>query len=128
MKKILTLAALAACTALAPAAHAADPQPPRVDHYQAKKGGNIEETVAILRDANKKLAELLAGEVGEYDMHDIHSLCYTIEDSLKAINAELRSLSETAADLHFATEGQNRDAVIDYGDAYLSGVRKIIAE
>jgi hypothetical protein len=126
-KNIPTLIALAAaCAMLAAPLHAADPAPPRVDHYQARQADGIAETVANLKEANRKLAELLGGEVDEYAMHDIHSLSYTIEESLLRLANELRQLHGIAGDMHFATEGMKRDAVIDYGEAYLSGVRKII--
>jgi len=126
MKKTFTAIAVAACATFAPLTQAAEPAQNRVAHFQAKSADGVSEAVANLREANDKLANLLAGEVDDYAMHDIHSLSYTIEESLTRIVAELRLLHDTAADMHFATEGLKRDAVIDYGEAYLSGVRKII--
>lgn len=125
MKKILAIIALGACAALPSAAFSQEQAPARVDHYQAKAADGVEEAVANLREANRKLAELLAGEVGEYDIHDIHSLSYTLEESLLRIADELRQLHGIVADMHFATEGQQREAVIDYGEAYLSEIGKI---
>lgn len=127
MKKSLAILALGTVGALSHVpAFAADPAPERVSHYEAQKGESIEQTIAILLETNAKLKELLAGEMGEYDIHDIHSLSYTLEDSLMAIANEVKQLHGTVADMHFASEGQDRDAVIDYGKAYLSGVEKII--
>lgn len=126
MKGSLALIALCAGIALASPTHAAEPPPQRVDHYQAKQANDVAEAVANLREANNKLAELLSGEVNDYAMHDIHSLSYTVEESLARIMDEMKMLLDTAQDMHFATEGLKRDAVIDYGEAYLTGVRKII--
>ncbi|HRD34986.1 MAG TPA: hypothetical protein PLR02_12100 [Rhodocyclaceae bacterium] len=126
MKSSFACIALSAAIAFALPAHAAEPRPDRVDHFQAKQADNVAEAVANLREANAKLAELLAGDVNDYAMQDIHSLSYTVEESLARIIDELKMLLDTAGDMHFATEGLKRDAVIDYGDAYLSGVRKII--
>ena len=125
MKTLIRSLALAALLPLA-AAHADETTPARVDHYQAKQADSVEETIANLREANAKLATLLAGEVSDYDMHDIHSLSYTLEESLTRLIDEMKILLDTAEDLHFATEGLKRDAVIDYGEAYLTGVSKII--
>lgn len=122
------LTCLAACIALWTPVALADEAvpPPRVDHYQARQADDIVQTIANLREANQQLEAILAGEVGEYDIHDVHSLCYTIEDSLARLADELRRLKDVAGDLHFASEGQKRSDVIEYGKAYLSGVRKII--
>lgn len=126
MKHSLAFVALSAIIAMAPSAHAAEPPPQRIDHFQAKHADSVEEAIANLRDANAKLAQLLSGEVNDYAMHDIHSLSYTVEESLTRIIDEMKMLLDTAGDMHFATEGLKREAVIDYGDAYLSGVRKVI--
>lgn len=126
MKHRLASLALYAVIAMAPSAHAAETPPQRVDHFQAKQADGVVEAIANLREANAKLAELLSGEVNDYAMNDIHSLSYTVEESLTRIIEEMKMLLDTAGDMHFATEGLKRDAVIDYGDAYLSGVRKII--
>ncbi|MFN3987880.1 MAG: DUF6746 family protein [Rhodocyclaceae bacterium] len=126
LKHTLTCFALAAGLALAPATHSADTSAGRVAHFEAARGDTLDETMANLKEANRKLAELLAGEVDDHAMHDIHSLSYTLEESLLRIIDELRLLHDTAADMHFATEGLKRDAVIDYGEAYLSGIRKIV--
>lgn len=126
MKSSLAYLALSAAIALAPSASAAEPPPPRIDHYQAKHANDVEAAIVNLREANAKLAELLSGEVSDDAMHDIHSLSYTVEESLTRIIDELKVLLDTAGDMHFATEGLKRDAVIDYGDAYLAGVRKIV--
>lgn len=127
MKKTYALIALATGFAMAPLCQASDSPPPeRVSHFAAKKADNVEQAVANLKEANAKLAELLSGEVDDHAMHDIHSLSYTIEESLATLIDEMRMLLDTAGDMHFATEGLKRDAVIDYGDAYLSGVRRII--
>lgn len=127
MKTLPTLAFIAACAAWTPYALADSATPaPRVDHYQARQADDIAQAIANLREANQQLEAILAGEVGEYDMHDVHSLSYTIEDSLARLSEHLLEMKDIAGDMHFASEGLKRDDVIEHGKAYLSGVRKII--
>lgn len=127
MKKFPVLALVAACTVWTPAALADDAAAaPRVDHYQARQADSVAQTIANLKEANQQLEAILAGEVGEYDMHDVHSLSYTIEDSLARLSEELLKLKDLAGDMHFASEGLKRDEVIEHGKAYLDGVGQII--
>jgi hypothetical protein len=127
MKTLPVLALIAACAVWTPAAQAEGAAAaPRVDHYQARQADDIAQTIANLREANQQLEAILAGEVGEYDMHDVHSLSYTIEDSLARLSEHLLEMKDIAGDMHFASEGLKRDDVIEHAKAYLSGVRKII--
>ncbi|HRQ56185.1 MAG TPA: hypothetical protein PLN31_02110 [Azoarcus taiwanensis] len=126
MKTLILITAFTTLAGLAGQTLAADNAGSRVAHYQALHSETIEEAVANLRDSNRKLAALLAGDVTDHDMQDIHSLAYTLEDTLQRLIDELGLLHDTVADMHWATEGLKRDAVIDYGEAYLDGVRKII--
>ncbi|ENO78500.1 hypothetical protein B447_14319 [Thauera sp. 27] len=128
IKQTLASITLGALTVVSSAALANDAAPAnRVSHYQAQQAESIAQTMANLREANAKLRALLAGEVGEYDIHDIHSLSYTLEDSLARIAEEVKQLHNTVADMHFASEGLKRDAVIDFGTAYLEGIDKIVS-
>lgn len=127
LKETLTVLALGTLVGLSGPAHANDAQAAnRVAHYAAQQADSIEQTMKNLRETNAKLKELLAGEVGEYDIHDIHSLSYTLEDSLTRIADEIKQLHNTVADMHFASEGLKREAVIDYGAAYLAGIERLI--
>lgn len=125
MKKTLSLIALAVATTLSPAAFSQSP-PERVAHYQGKQASGLAEAVANLREANAQLAELLGGEVGEYDIHDIHSLSYTLEESLAKVRKELEHLQGDVESMHFYSEGLNRDEVIQYGKAYLDGIQPLL--
>ncbi|MFT3759632.1 DUF6746 family protein [Thauera sp.] len=127
IKQSFAILALAAFGTLGSLPLHAEDSAPRVNHYEAKKGESKEETIAILRETNAKLKELLDGEMGEYDIHDVHSLCYTLEDALLALGGdEAKRLHKIVTDMHFSSEGLDRDAVIDYGRAYLSGIEKLI--
>ncbi len=126
MKKALSTTMLTLGVCLSPFAIAAEAADNRVAHYQAAQADSVEATLRNLREANRKLTELLAGEVTDHDIHDIHSLSYTLEDSLQGLIKELRSLHDTVADMHWQSEGLKREAVIDYGEAYLDGIGKII--
>lgn len=125
MKKTLSLIALAVATTLSTAAFPQSP-PERVSHYQGKQAAGLAEAVANLREANARLAELLAGEVGEYDIHDIHSLSYTLEESLAKVRKDIEHLQEEVESMHFYSEGLKREEVIQYGNAYLKGIQPLI--
>ncbi|MDY0072905.1 MAG: hypothetical protein RBR77_09685, partial [Thauera sp.] len=105
---------------------ASDAPAERPSHYQAKKADSIAETIKILRETNAQLSELLAGEMGDYDINDVHSLSYTLEDALLALAKEAQALHKVVADMHFSSEGLDRDAVIDYGNMYLRRIQQIV--
>lgn len=129
MKKTLRLFApvtVALMLALSPDAFADGKVPERVAHYEAKKAANLDEALANLREANAKLKELLGGEVGEYDIHDIHSLSYTLEEALAEVRKALAGAADDLESMHFYSEGLNRDEVIQYGNAYLDTVERVI--
>ena len=125
MKKTLSLLALAAAATFSTATFGQSPSD-RVAHYQGKQASDLAEAMVNLREANARLAELLSGEVGEYDIHDIHSLSYTLEESLAAIRKELADLQGDVESMHFYSEGLNREEVIQYGNAYLDGIKAFV--
>jgi hypothetical protein len=126
MNKTLSFIALAIASTLASPAFAEGKVPERVAHYQGKQAENLDEALSLLRKTNAELKELLAGKVGEYDMHDIHGLSYTLEEAL----AELREALAVAADdlesMHFYSEGVKREEVIEHGKAYLDTLERIV--
>jgi hypothetical protein len=126
MNRTLRLIALSAALILAPGASADGKAPERVAHHQGKQAAGLAEAVANLREANIRLAELLGGEVGEYDIHDIHSLSYTLEESLAKIRKDIEHLQEEVESMHFYSEGLKRDEVIRHGNAYLRGIGPLI--
>ena len=90
INKTVTAVAIGLMAVMNTPSWANDAQAPnRVSHYAAQKADSIEQTMANLREANAKLKSLLAGEVGEYDIHDIHSLSYTLEESLARLADDL---------------------------------------
>lgn len=126
MKNFLAPAAVALLMALSPAAFADEKVPERVSHYAGKKAANLEEALTNLREANASLRELLAGKVGEYDMHDIHSLSYTLEDALAEVREALAMAAEDLESMHFYSEGLKRDEVIEFGTAYLETTERVV--
>ncbi|TVP89721.1 MAG: hypothetical protein EA348_07465 [Pseudomonadaceae bacterium] len=98
----------------------------RAAHYQAERSDSTEQAVSNLRSSNQQLAALIGGELSDNDMHDIHKLSYTLEDTLQRLIDDLQLLHDTVADMHWATESMQADAVTDYGAAYLEGIGKII--
>lgn len=128
MNKTLSLIAiaLAITTVVAPAAFADDKHPERVAHYQGKQAANLNEALTLLREANTDLQELLAGKVGEYDMHDIHSLSYTLEDALADVREALAVAADDLESMHFYSEGLKRDEVIEHGNAYLGIIDRVL--
>ena len=126
MKKILAPAAVALLMALSSAAFADEKVPERTSHYQGKTAANLEEALNNLRETNASLKKLLAGEVGEYDMHDIHSLSYTLEDALADVREALAVAADDLESMHFYSEGLKRDEVIEFGNAYLDTVERVV--
>tara|TARA_R110002049_G_scaffold281887_1_gene461537 strand:+ start:18 stop:413 length:396 start_codon:yes stop_codon:yes gene_type:complete len=130
MKTLLTFTAIAMALTLSSAALADEKQaeqvPERVAHYQGRQAADLDEALTLLRETNAELRELLAGKVGEYDMHDIHSLSYTLEDALADVREALAVAADDLESMHFYSEGLKRDEVIEYGNAYLDTMERIV--
>ncbi|MBA4742333.1 MAG: hypothetical protein H2060_06445 [Azoarcus sp.] len=128
MKTLLTFTAIAMTLTSAALADEkrAEQVPERVAHYQGKQAADLDEALTLLREANADLKELLAGKVGEYDMHDIHSLSYTLEETLADVREALAVAADDLESMHFYSEGLKRDEVIEYGHAYLGTVERIV--
>lgn len=128
LKKALTLLA---CTSFGlaaslPAQASAETPPPRVAHYSAQQVDSLGEAIANLRHGNARLDELLAGDMNDDDIHDVHSMSYTLEDALLALAKEAQALHKIVADMHFSSEGLDREAVIDYGRQYLQRIHQLL--
>jgi hypothetical protein len=126
MKKVLSLTILALGMSLSPALFANEKVPERAAHYQGKQASDLNEAIANLKDGNARLKELLAGKVGEYDMHDIHSLSYTLEEAVARLRDELATVADELESMHFYSEGLKREEVIKHGNAYLEGIERFV--
>ena len=126
MTRTLSLIALATALAFAPAAFADDKAPERVSHYQGKQANDVGEAIANLREGNARLKELLSGGVSEYDMQDIHNVSYTLEEAVARLREELGVIADDLENMHFYSEGYKRDDVLEYGNAYLNGIERIV--
>lgn len=125
MKKPAAAAATIALLAFVPAAFASEAGEP-VRHYKVEPAKTLPEAVKNFSDYNAKLEAILAGDVSDAAMADVHQLTYTLENALGKMNEELTKLAETLEKLHQASEKLDREAVIRHGDEYLSVSRQVV--
>ncbi len=91
----------------------------RPAHYKGKPSANLAEAVTNFREANAKLAQLVAGELSNADVAAVHETTYTLENALAVIQAEVTKLADTLEDVHVASETVDRDTIKAQGAAYL---------
>jgi len=121
MKKLL-LSTLAATSIFVSGALLADT---RIDHFEALPSNTLEEAVKNFSEYNQKLATILAGEIDNQAMTDIHQLTYTLENALEKIHEEVTALVDTLEELHVASETYQPEAVKEHGAAYMEVASKI---
>lgn len=97
----------------------------RVEHFQGKPAETLEEAVAHLNEGNVQLRALLAGEITEQDMADIHELSYTLENAVGRLQRELKALGVVLEDVHLASEALDKDTVAASGRDYLELIEQL---
>lgn len=98
----------------------------RVEHFSGKPAETLEQAVGNFSEYNRKLEELLDGELSPQEMGQVHELTYTLENALEKINADLAALADTLEEVHIASETQDVEGVRQHGEVYLTESRKII--
>ena len=91
-----------------------------VDHFKGLPAETLEQAVANFSEYNQRLSVVLAGEIDNQAMTEVHELTYTLENALEKIHLEVAELVDTLEDLHVASETYDADKVKAKGDAYLS--------
>lgn len=97
-----------------------------VQHYQAKSSDTLEEAVINFNDSNGRLEALLAGDLDDANLAQIHELTYTLENALAKIQLESGSIAESLEAVHQASERSDAQAVRQHGVAYLGAARNMI--
>ena len=122
MKRLHQFAAAAAISLLiASPAIANDPE-----HFKGEPSDTLEQAMANLSEYNKKLEQLLTGELTPVAMNDVHQLTYTLENALEKLDDELDALKETLEKVHKASERADTSTVHSAGEQFLTSSRKII--
>ncbi|MDT7525066.1 MAG: DUF6746 family protein [Pseudidiomarina maritima] len=114
---------LASGVAFAPASQASDDRP---DHFKGKPSENLEQALDNLREYNKKLAEVLNGELTPQKMGEIHQLTYTLEVALQRLETEVDDLQDVLEEVHKGSEHMDFDKVKKNGKQYLQTSGKIV--
>ena len=91
-----------------------------VEHFKGLPAETLEQAVANFSEYNQKLASVLAGDIDNQAMVEVHELTYTLENALEKIHAEVAELVDTLEDLHVASEKFDAEDVKAKSDAYLS--------
>jgi hypothetical protein len=121
MKKVLAPLALAGFLGFAVSAQASG-----VEHFKGLPAENLTQAVANFAEYNQKLADVLAGDITNEAMVEVHELTYTLENALEKIHAEVTELVDTLEELHLASEAFDPEAVKLQGEAYLSVATEIV--
>ena len=121
MKNLVLATATFAALAFSSAAFASGP-----DHFEAKESKTLKEAVANFSEYNKKLEDVLAGELTPQAMNQVHELTYTLENALGKISEEFEGLAVTLEEVHLSSERMETDKVQEYGEQYLNTSREVI--
>lgn len=97
-----------------------------IEHFKGLPAETLEQAFSHFSEYNEKLSQVLAGELTQEKITEIHELTYTLENALGKIQEETESLAETLEALHLASETYDAAAVKTQGDAYLEQARALI--
>ncbi|MFN2362388.1 MAG: DUF6746 family protein [Marinobacter sp.] len=97
-----------------------------VEHYEGKESATLKEAVANFSEYNKKLEEVLSGDLDAEAMNEIHQLTYTLENALGKINEEFDGLAVTLEEIHLASERADKEDVASNGKSYLETSRTVV--
>lgn len=123
MRNLIAPMVLSTGLVLGFSANASDDRP---DHFKAESVESLEQAINVFREHNAKLAEVLAGEVDDQAIGEIHILTYTLENALERINNDAAALAETLEELHLSSEKYNADDVKKFGAEYLETATKLV--
>ncbi|WP_205341369.1 DUF6746 family protein [Denitrificimonas caeni] len=95
-------------------------------HFKGLAAPDLQTAVANFSEYNKRLEDVLSGELTDMDLVKVHELTYTLENALEKINVDLEELANTLEKVHVASETFNRDALKEAAPAYLNTARIIV--
>ncbi len=117
MHRAITLTSLLVFVLSGSAAFAGE----RVEHFKGKPAATIEQARANLSEYHRRMAGILAGDsLSPKDMAEIHQITYTLENALKHIAGELKSLQEELEKIHLASERNEAATIRAVAPNYLS--------
>lgn len=97
-----------------------------VNHFHGLPAKTLEEAVSNISVYNKKLEEILAGELSPTAMAQIHQLTYTLENALETLENSIDDIEDTLEKVHKGSERADTATVKAAGKQYLTEARKII--
>ena len=101
-------------------------QAERPDHFKGKEAKTLSEAYENLATYNRKLQQLLEGELTTEVMAEIHQITYTLENSLQTIDREIDGVAKTLEEVHLASERNDTAVTKEKGKQYLSRSSEII--
>lgn len=97
----------------------------RPNHFQGKEVTTQAQALAVFKEANIKLAEIIKGELNPTTMTTVHELTYTLENALALIPAADDEIKEILEEVHLGSESMDAERVRDNGEYYLQLAKKI---
>ncbi|WP_214000162.1 DUF6746 family protein [Arsukibacterium sp.] len=99
---------------------------PRPDHFQGQQAASLSEAIELFRVNNKKLQQLMQGELTPEAMVEIHQLTYTLENALEKIHSETTDLKDVLEEVHLGSENMDYAKVKQQAKRYLDTATTLI--
>lgn len=96
------------------------------EHFKGLPANTLEQAVSNLSVYNKKLEEILMGELTPTAMAEIHQLTYTLENALETLENSIESIEDTLEKVHKGSERADTATVKSASEQYLTETKKII--
>ncbi|AQZ95711.1 DUF6746 family protein [Halopseudomonas phragmitis] len=90
-----------------------------IEHFKGLPANSLEQALSNFVEYNKRLENILAGELTTETMTQVHELTYTLENALERIRQDSAELAETLEEVHLASERYDAEAVRKHGQDYL---------
>jgi uncharacterized protein HemX len=98
----------------------------RLEHFKGKSTETIKQARANLSEYHRQLVDVLAeSRLSPSGMAEIHKITYTLENALKHMAGEIRSLQEQLEKIHLASERNDSDILRAIAPDYLATAGQI---
>lgn len=98
----------------------------RVSHFKGLSAPDLATAVANFSEYNQRLEAMLASELTDEDIAQVHEITYTLENALEKIDDELDALAEVLEEVHLASETYDRERLTTNAKVYLETSRTLV--
>jgi len=95
-------------------------------HFKGEQAATLSEAMSLLSEKNKQLAQMVSKDtLALKEVGEIHQMTYSMENALKKIKSELKSIEALLEEVHQASEHNEPKKIIDHSKQYLDKAKHL---